>query len=276
MREASRPVETGLGSSNSETPGLGAQGLRASGPAGADGDPAPTASTERGLGELIRPVFPRNRVSNLANMAHAYARWAPFYDMLYDRALASGRKAAVAASLERGPEVLEVGVGTGLSLPIYPEGYRVTGVDLSRPMLLRAQTRISEQKLSSITGLAVMDACRLGFAAERFDTVMAQYVIALVPDAEAALDEFARVVRPGGDIVILNHLGAEGGPVALWEKAIAPIAERIGLSSAFPLRRIRNWAKDRGFLTISIESYGLFGFFTLIRLRKPERHGMDS
>lgn len=207
--------------------------------------------------------------SNLSMMEQAYARWAPVYDTLYDKALASGRRAAVAASLERGADILEVGVGTGLSLPHYPRGFRVTGVDLSRPMLARAQARIAAQGLSAVTGLAVMDACRLGFADAQFDTVMAQYVIALVPDAEAALDEFARVVRPGGDIVVLNHVGAESGPIAIWEKAIAPIAERIGLSSAFPLHRIRDWAARRGFETVSIERFGLMGFFTLIRLRKP-------
>ena len=202
-------------------------------------------------------------------MEKAYAFWAPIYDRIYARTLAGGRQAAVKASLGRGSSILEVGVGTGLSLADYPSGYRVTGIDLSRPMLEQAQKKVRSLSLSTVTGFAVMDACRLGFHDGAFDTVMAQYVIALVPDADMAMDEFARVVRPGGDIVIVNHMGTQGGLVSLWEKAVAPIASLIGLSSAFPARRLTDWAAKRGFEVLGVEPIGTMGFFTLVRLRKP-------
>jgi phosphatidylethanolamine/phosphatidyl-N-methylethanolamine N-methyltransferase len=205
----------------------------------------------------------------LSAMEKAYAFWAPFYDMLYHHALHAPRQAAVKASLGRGRRILEVGVGTGLSLADYPPGFEVTGVDLSKPMLDQARKRIAQQGLTTVTGLAVMDACRLGFRDGSFDTVMAQYVIALVPDADAAMDEFARAVRAGGDIVIVNHMGRQTGVIALWEKAIAPIAGKIGLSSAFPAQRLLDWAARSGFEIVSVETMGPLGFYTVMRLRKP-------
>jgi len=208
--------------------------------------------------------------SNLSGMEKAYAFWAPVYDTLYHKALHAPRVAAVKASLGRGSEILEVGVGTGLSLADYPAGFRVTGVDLSKPMLDQAQKKVEKFGLTAVNGFAVMDACRLGFRDGAFDTVMAQYVIALVPDSDVAMDEFARVVRPGGDIVIVNHMGKESGVIALWEKLIAPIASRIGLSSAFPTKKLVDWAASRGFAIISLETMGPLGFYTVMRLRRPE------
>ncbi len=211
--------------------------------------------------------------SDLSMMARIYAKWAPVYDMLYGRLLRPGREAATREALACGKDILEVGVGTGLSLPGYPEGYRVTGIDLSKAMLDRAAAKIDHFGLSSVTGLAVMDACRLGFRDGAFDAVVGQYVITLVPDAEAALDEFARVCKPGGDIVLVNKIGAEKGLVAFLERAAAPIARRIGLSSEFQLGRIRDWAAKAGFAVVSVRQVGVAGFYTVVRLtdRRAER-----
>lgn len=200
-------------------------------------------------------------------MAKAYSAWAPVYDTFYDKLLRTGRQAAVAAAQRAGPDLLEVGVGTGLSLGSYPHHARVIGVDLSEAMLARARARA--QTLPQVAGLACMDAGQLGFADARFDAVVAQYVIALVPDAEAALDEFARVLKPGGEIVIVNHLGAEGGVIAAWERAVAPLVKRIGLSSHFRLKRIQDWATPRGFVVQEARRIGFAGFSTLVRLRRP-------
>lgn len=202
----------------------------------------------------------------LSTIHRAYEIWAPFYDSVYRKMLRSSQAAASAAAVAAGPKILEVGVGTGLSLGDYPETHDVFGVDLSHPMLLRARQKVNEGRLSAIKGLAVMDACRLGLPDARFDAVVGAYVITLVPDPEGALDEFARVLRPGGEIILVSHLGAESGPMAAFEKAVAPLAKRVGWRSEFQLQRIRNWGRGAGFEVVETRKFGLMGYFTLIRL----------
>ena len=133
-------------------------------------------------------------------VAKAYARWAPVYDLVFGAVFERGRKAAIAAAERIGGRILEVGVGTGLSLRDYSWTNRLIGVDLSAPMLRKAKARVVEHSLSNVEGLAVMDAQNLGFQDAVFDVVVAQYVITAVPDPEATLDEFARVLKPGGEI----------------------------------------------------------------------------
>lgn len=210
----------------------------------------------------------------LSTITRAYAKWAPFYDAVYSRILMQGRTEAVRAAMACGSDILEVGVGTGLSLEDYPVGYSVTGIDLSKPMLDRAADKIRDKNLTNVTGLCVMDACRLGFRDGSFDAVVGQYMITLVPDAEAALDEFARVVKPGGEIVLVNHIGAEKGLVAMLERAVAPLAKRVGWRSEFQLGRIRAWAESAGFAVVAAKRVGFAGFFTVVRLK--DRRAADA
>ena len=142
-------------------------------------------------------------------VAKAYARWAPVYDIVFGAVFDRGRKASIAAAERIGGHILEVGVGTGLSLPDYSRANRLTGIDLSVPMLQKAKMRAAQHRLGNVDGLAVMDAQKLGFRDGVFDVVVAQYVITAVPNPEATLDEFVRVLKPGGEIVLVNHLGAE-------------------------------------------------------------------
>ncbi|WP_150286113.1 class I SAM-dependent methyltransferase [Rhabdaerophilum calidifontis] len=208
--------------------------------------------------------------SDRIKMSKAYGRWAPIYDAVYVRILKPGQLEAVRLAMACGPRILEVGVGTGLSLGYYPAQAELIGVDLSKAMLDKAAEKVAAQGLRQVKGLAVMDACRLGFPAARFDAVVSQYVITLVPDPEAALDEFARVVRPGGEIVLVNHLGADGGVVAAFEDLISPLARKVGWSTDFRLARIRAWAERAGFRLVSARKVAPVGFFTVIRL-KDER-----
>jgi phosphatidylethanolamine/phosphatidyl-N-methylethanolamine N-methyltransferase len=199
-------------------------------------------------------------------VAKAYARWAPIYDVVFGAVFERGRKASVAAAERIGGRILEVGVGTGLSLPDYAWTNRVTGVDLSAPMLRKAKARVKEHRLTNIDGLAVMDAQHLAFQDAAFDVVVAQYVITVVPDAEATLDEFARVLRPGGEIILVNHLGAETGLRAAGERAFAPLARRLGWQPEFRWQRLVLWAARHGGVHI-VERRAMppLGHFSLIR-----------
>jgi phosphatidylethanolamine/phosphatidyl-N-methylethanolamine N-methyltransferase len=204
-------------------------------------------------------------------IAKAYARWAPVYDLVFGAVFERGRMAAIAAAEAIGGRILEVGVGTGISLPDYRRSNRLTGVDLSEPMLRKAQERVVNQGLDHVDGVAVMDAQRLGFTDASFDVVVAQYVITVVPDPDATLDEFARVVRPGGEIILVNHIGAEAGLRRAFEQWFAPVARRLGWRPEFPWARIARWAERHGGVEL-IERSPMppLGHFSLVRFRKIE------
>ena len=174
-------------------------------------------------------------------VAKAYARWAPIYDFVFGAVFDAGRKASIAAAERIGGRILDVGIGTGISLTDYSPKNRIVGVDYSEPMLRKAHERVIEHKLAHVEALAVMDAQRLGFPDAFFDAVVAQYVITTVPDPEAVLDEFARITRPGGEIILINHLGAEGGLRRAFEQGFAPVARRLGWRPEFPWARLAQW-----------------------------------
>lgn len=203
------------------------------------------------------------------SIARAYGRWAPVYDRVFGQVFARGRAAAIAASERIGGRILEVGVGTGLSLPDYSRSNRITGIDIAEPMLRKAQERVRALGLTNIDALSVMDATKLAFPDESFDVVVAQFVITAVPDPDGTLDEFARVVRPGGEIVLVNHIGAEHGPRAVFEAGFAPIARRLGWRPEFRFARLTDWAARNGSVRL-VERRPLppFGNFTLIRFLK--------
>src|SRR5579863_6661784 len=203
---------------------------------------------------------------NQQTVAKAYARWAPIYDLVFGAVFDPGRKASIAAAERIGGRILEVGVGTGLSLPDYSWSNRLTGIDLSAPMLRKAKDRVVEHRLTNVDGLAVMDAQHLGFEDGAFDVVVAQYVITAVPDPEATLDEFARVLKPGGEIILVNHLGAETGLRATFEQWFAPLARRLGWRPEFRWERLARWAAAHGGVRV-IERRPMppLGHFSLIR-----------
>jgi phosphatidylethanolamine/phosphatidyl-N-methylethanolamine N-methyltransferase len=204
-----------------------------------------------------------------ALMRKAYARWAPIYDLVYDKLTEPAARAAVNAAIACGPKILEAGVGTGLSLGYYPGHAEVYGVDLSEDMLRRAQEKVDKRGLTHVKSLQVMDVTRLGFPDEMFDAVTAQFIITLVPEPEVALSELARVLRPGGEIVLANHWGQPKGPIAALEELASPVVKAIGWSSAFKASRVEAWARTTGRMEV-VELKPLFpgGFFKLMRIRK--------
>jgi phosphatidylethanolamine/phosphatidyl-N-methylethanolamine N-methyltransferase len=191
------------------------------------------------------------------------------YDIVFGAVFDSGRKATIAAADAIGGRVLDVGVGTGLSLSEYAPTTRLHGVDISLPMLRKAQERVREFKLSNVESLSVMDAKNLAFGDGMFDAVVGQYVITAVPDPEGTLNDFVRVLKTGGELILVNHIGAERGPRRSFELAFAPLARRLGWRPEFPWARLSNWAAAHGGVTL-IERRPMppMGHFSLIRYRK--------
>ncbi len=209
-----------------------------------------------------------NDIDN-ADVARAYARWAPVYDLVFGRVFARGRAASIEAAERVGGRILDVGVGTGIALLDYKPTLRISAVDYSEPMLKQARARVIEHRLDHVECVAVMDAQKLGFANEIFDAVVAQYVITTVPDPEAVLDEFVRVLKPGGEMILVNHIGAESGPRRLFEQGFAPVARRLGGRPEFPWARIADWAARHGGVRL-IERVPMppLGHFSLIRYQR--------
>jgi len=200
-------------------------------------------------------------------VAAAYDRWAPVYDLVFGPVFRRGRSIAIEAANRIGGRVLEVGCGTGISLPYYSKRCSLYGIDISDGILAKARTRAA--KLSNVEAIAVMDAEDLQFGDSTFDVVVAQYVITAVPNPERALDEFARAVRRGGEIIITTRIGAGKGLRGRIEKALMPITSRLGFRTEFPFERYAAWAAANGSVDL-LERRALppLGHFELLRFRK--------
>ncbi len=199
----------------------------------------------------------------------SYARWAPVYDLVFEFVLRPGRKAAAAAVDRIGGQVLDVGVGTGLELPMFDRRTRLTGIDLCEPMLRRAQRRVHTKALGNVEGLAVMDAARLAFKDAHFDAVVAPYVLTVVPEPHASLDELARVVKPGGEIILVNHVASGQGPMAWIESALAKCSAELGWQPEFAWSILGDWIDSTPSVRL-VERRKLppFGLFTLARIAR--------
>lgn len=206
---------------------------------------------------------------DIGTVAKAYARWAPIYDLVFGAVFNAGRKASIAAAERVGGRILDVGIGTGISLTDYSPANRVIGVDYCEPMLRKAFERVFEHKLTHVEAIAVMDAQHLAFPDAFFNVVVAQYVITTVPDPEAALDEIARVTKPGGEIILVNHLGAEMGLRRVIEQSFAPVARRLGWRPEFRWERLAQWAAGHaGIRFVERRPMPPFGHFSLIRFER--------
>ena len=169
------------------------------------------------------------RVMDYRTIKRAYAILSPVYDLLFDKIFHPGRVAAInLLEINPGDRVLEVGVGTGLNLPLYPRHCHLTGIDISEEMLRKARERVRSNGLPNVS-LELMDASNLAFQNDAFDHVLATYVISAVPDPVRTLLEMRRVCKPSGHLVVLNHFMSENPVLGALEEMLAPVCTRIGL-----------------------------------------------
>jgi phosphatidylethanolamine/phosphatidyl-N-methylethanolamine N-methyltransferase len=202
-------------------------------------------------------------------MERAYARWAPIYDAVCGPVFEKGRRAAAQAARQVGGKILEVGVGTGLSFADYDASTEIFGIDLSEPMIARARERMASGAFPFVRDVRVMDAHDLDFPAETFDCVVAQFVITLVERPERVLDECARVLKPGGEIILVNHLYSERGVAAAIERWFSKHAHTFGLRPEFPFARLEDWSRHHGSIqVIERRRVAPLGVYTLVRFRK--------
>jgi len=205
------------------------------------------------------------------SVRHAYRRWAPVYDFTFGTVAEAGRKHAVKIINRRRGRVLEVGVGTGLSLPCYEKHLTVTGIDLSPDMLRKARSRVERQRLNNVAGLHEMDAGALAFPDESFDTVVAMYVMTVVPDAEKVMRELERVCATGGEVILVNHFSQEEGVRGFLERRLAPLATSIGWHAVFTLDRVLVCEDLR---LAERRTLWPFGLFTMLRFVKEPGLGL--
>lgn len=195
----------------------------------------------------------------------SYARWAPVYDRTFGAVTRSGRRRAVQFINTREGSVLEVGVGTGLSLQHYAPHLQVTGIDFSHDMLRKAQAKVQEQSLHQVKALRQMDARQLDFEDNSFDTVAAMHVLSVVPDPQQVMREIARVLKPGGKLVITNHFKSGRGVRASLERLSAPLANVIGWHSDFELDTVLQEDRLRVEQQESLPPLGMMTFLVLVK-----------
>ncbi len=200
-----------------------------------------------------------------AAVRSAYRRWAPVYDHTFGRFTTEGRRHAVEIINQRHGSVLEVGVGTGLALADYGRHLDIVGIDLSPEMLDKAREKVAEENLRNVTGLYEMDASALTFADGSFDTVVAMYVITVVPDPEKVMRELARVTKVGGQVVLVNHFSQEEGVRGWVERRMAPFADKLGWHPVFDVDRVMICDNLKVFDRRALRPWGLF---TMLRFEK--------
>ncbi|WP_313916042.1 methyltransferase domain-containing protein [Tahibacter sp.] len=189
-----------------------------------------------------------------------YGRYAPIYDQLFGAVYAHGRRRMAAALRSVAPRrVLEVGVGTGLTLDCYPSTSEVVGIDLSDAMLARARRRANALNLANVA-LHVMDGEAMPFDDASFDCVTIPYVLSATPEPARLVRELRRICRPGGHIVILNHFS---GSRFWWllERAAQPLSSKVGFRSDF---HFDEHVARHDWKILSVESVNPFGLSRLV------------
>ncbi|HZT86640.1 MAG TPA: class I SAM-dependent methyltransferase [Stellaceae bacterium] len=200
---------------------------------------------------------------DLRDTIRTYRLFSGSYDIVFGPVFHPGRKEAVRVANDRpGQRILEVGVGTGLSLPHFRRDSQVTGIDISEEMLAKARQRVERERLDHVAALHVMDAENLDFADNSFDAVLALYVASVVPSPARFAAEMRRVCIPGGTIVLVNHFTSENPVLRFAERRLAHLARHIGFHADFPLD---DFLHDSALTVREIRPSNLFGYWRLLR-----------
>lgn len=207
----------------------------------------------------------KSPVMDTTSVRDAYRRWAPIYDLTFGKIAEAGRKNAVQIINRRRGRVLEVGVGTGLSLPCYGSHLTITGIDLSPEMLAKAEDKVDRHNLANVAGLHEMDAGALAFPDESFDTVVAMYVMTVVPVPQRVMRELERVCAAGGEVILVNHFSEDEGVRGFLERKLAPFADLIGWRPVFDIDQVLVCEDLR---LAERRSLRPFGLFTMLRFVK--------
>jgi phosphatidylethanolamine/phosphatidyl-N-methylethanolamine N-methyltransferase len=212
----------------------------------------------------------KSPVMDTTSVRDAYRRWAPIYDLTFGKIAEAGRKNAVQIINRRRGRVLEVGVGTGLSLPCYGSHLTITGIDLSPEMLAKAEDKVDRHNLANVAGLHEMDAGALAFPDESFDTVVAMYVMTVVPVPQRVMRELERVCAAGGEVILVNHFSEDEGVRGFLERKLAPFADLIGWRPVFDIDQVLVCEDLR---LAERRSLRPFGLFTMLRFVKEPSFG---
>lgn len=196
---------------------------------------------------------------------NTYRRYARFYDFVFGAVFQPGRKAIIARmNCKPGEHVLEVGVGTGLSLPLYPKSVLITGIDISHDMLALAQARKIRGQMGNIMQLSIMDAEDMEFADSSFDKVVAMYVASVAPNPERLVDEMRRVCKPNGQLIFVNHFHSSNPVLRAFESFLAPLSKQLGFRPNFSLDRFIN---KTGLTETNIHPVNIFNFCTMVEAK---------
>jgi len=205
----------------------------------------------------------KSETMDLHDTIRTYRLFSGSYDIVFGPVFHPGRKEAVRIANDRPAQrILEVGVGTGLSLPHFRPDSRVTGIDVSEEMLAKARRRAERPQLAHVEGLHVMDAENLDFPDSSFDAVLALYVASVVPNPARFAAEMRRVCIPRGSIVVVNHFTSENLLARFMEKRLARVARHIGFHADFPLDAFR---RDSRLSIREVRPSNLFGYWKLLR-----------
>jgi phosphatidylethanolamine/phosphatidyl-N-methylethanolamine N-methyltransferase len=202
---------------------------------------------------------------DLSSVEKAYRRLASTYDTFFGAIFHPGRKAVVEhIDLNPGDKLLEMGVGTGLSLPLYPRDVEISGIDISDPMLEKAREKKVRDHLDNVKVLEVQDAEATTFEDNTFDVVVAAYVVTVVPNPAKCIDEMRRVCKPDGELIIVNHFHKENPIVGGLEKLLAPFSATVGFR---PHMRERDLIEETHLDVIERRNVNLLGYWTMLKCR---------